>query len=44
MPPAHENPIQRRAALWTLVIAVLIWLPAAFLMGRSLLIHNILGG
>lgn len=30
----------RRSALWTLVIAVILWLPAAFLMGRSLLINN----
>ncbi|OGO42625.1 MAG: hypothetical protein A2W36_01530 [Chloroflexi bacterium RBG_16_58_14] len=30
----------RSSALWTLVIAVILWLPAAFLMGRSLLINN----
>lgn len=30
----------RRSALWTLAIAILLWLPAAYLMGRSLLIHN----
>jgi succinate dehydrogenase / fumarate reductase cytochrome b subunit len=44
LPQAWKIAAQRRAALWTLIIAVLIWLPAAFLMGRSLLIHNILGG
>lgn len=32
--------MQRKAALWTLAIAVVLWLPAAFWMGRSLLIHN----
>lgn len=31
---------QERTALVTLVVAILLWLPAAFLMGRSLIIHN----
>jgi succinate dehydrogenase / fumarate reductase cytochrome b subunit len=31
---------QRKSAYWSLAIAVLLWLPAAFLMGRSLLVHN----
>jgi succinate dehydrogenase / fumarate reductase cytochrome b subunit len=31
---------QRRTAVWTLGVAILLWLPAAFLMGRSLLINN----
>jgi succinate dehydrogenase / fumarate reductase cytochrome b subunit len=31
---------QRSTAIWTLAIAILLWLPAAFLMGRSLLINN----
>jgi succinate dehydrogenase / fumarate reductase cytochrome b subunit len=31
---------QRKSAYWSLVIAVLLWLPAAFLMGRSMLVHN----
>jgi succinate dehydrogenase / fumarate reductase cytochrome b subunit len=31
---------QRSTALWTLAIAILLWLPAAFWMGRSLLVHN----
>jgi succinate dehydrogenase / fumarate reductase cytochrome b subunit len=31
---------QRRTAVWTLAIAILLWLPAAFWMGRSLLVHN----
>jgi succinate dehydrogenase / fumarate reductase cytochrome b subunit len=32
--------MQRRSAVWTLGIAILLWLPAAYLMGRSLLVHN----
>lgn len=31
---------QRRTARTTLVISLILWLPAAFLMARSLLIHN----
>lgn len=31
---------QRKSAYWSLAIAVLLWLPAAFLMGRSMLVHN----
>ena len=31
---------QEKTALVTLVVAILLWLPAAFLMGRSLIIHN----
>ncbi len=31
---------QRNSARWTLAVSVLLWLPAAFWMGRSLLIHN----
>lgn len=31
---------QRKTALWSLILAVLLWLPAAYMMGRSLLIHN----
>jgi succinate dehydrogenase / fumarate reductase cytochrome b subunit len=33
-------PIQRRSVVLTLSISILLWLPAAFLMGRNLLIHN----
>lgn len=33
-------PIQRRSVVLTLAISILLWLPAAFLMGRSLLVHN----
>jgi succinate dehydrogenase / fumarate reductase cytochrome b subunit len=31
---------QRKSAKWTLVISILLWLPAAYIMGRSLLEHN----
>ena len=31
---------QRTTAQWSLALAVILWLPAAFLMGRSLLVHN----
>jgi succinate dehydrogenase / fumarate reductase cytochrome b subunit len=31
---------QRRTAVWGLAIAILLWLPAAFLMGRAILVHN----
>ncbi len=31
---------QRKSAVWTLVLAIMLWLPAAFWMGRSLVIHN----
>jgi succinate dehydrogenase / fumarate reductase cytochrome b subunit len=32
--------MQRRSAYWALGIAVLLWLPAALLMSRSMLINN----
>jgi succinate dehydrogenase / fumarate reductase cytochrome b subunit len=31
---------QRRSAKWTFGISILLWLPAAYIMGRSLLTHN----
>jgi succinate dehydrogenase / fumarate reductase cytochrome b subunit len=31
---------QEKTALTTLAVAVLLWLPAAFMMGRSLVLHN----
>lgn len=34
----------RRSVGWVLAVAFLLWLPAAYLMGRSLIVHNILGG
>jgi succinate dehydrogenase / fumarate reductase cytochrome b subunit len=33
-------PVQRRAVLWTLAISLVIWVPAAWIMMRNLLIHN----
>lgn len=32
--------MNRKSAVWTLAIAVVLWLPAAYWMGRSMLIHN----
>lgn len=32
--------MQRRTAIWVLTIAILLWLPAAFLMTRSMLVNN----
>lgn len=32
--------MNRKSTIWTLAIAVVLWLPAAFWMGRSMLIHN----
>ena len=32
--------VQRKTAVWTLAIAIVLWLPALFLMGRALLVHN----
>lgn len=35
----RENP-QRKGFYFTLTVSMLLWLPAAFLMGRSMLEHN----
>lgn len=35
---------QRSAFRWVTGLAVVLWLPAAFLMGRALVVHNFLGG
>ncbi|MGD8759709.1 MAG: hypothetical protein PVJ07_05615 [Anaerolineales bacterium] len=35
---------QKRSIYWVLGLAVLLWLPAAYLMGRKLIQHTILGG
>jgi succinate dehydrogenase cytochrome b subunit len=32
--------VQARSALFTLAVAIVLWLPAAFLMARNLLINN----
>jgi len=39
-PRLWEMSTQNKTALLTLAVAVVLWLPAAFLMGRNLLIHN----
>jgi len=39
-PKAWRIPSERTSAIWTIVISLIIWLPAAFIMGRNLLIHN----
>ncbi len=35
---------QRRSFWWTLGLSIALWLPAAYLMGRSMFIHNFGGG
>lgn len=39
-PKLWRNPSQDQSASITLVVAVVLWLPAAFVMGRNLLVHN----
>ena len=39
-PQRWQVSMQHRSAIITLVIAILLWLPAAFIMARSLLINN----
>ncbi len=39
-PESWRASSQSKTALVTLAIAILLWLPAAFIMGRNLLIHN----
>lgn len=38
-PASWTIPRQRRAARWTLILSVLIWLPAAFIMLNTMLAH-----
>ena len=33
--------MQPKVALWSLIIAIVLWLPAAFLMARAIVIHNL---
>ncbi len=33
-------PSERKSAIWTLVITLVIWLPSVAIMGRNLLINN----
>ena len=39
-PQRWQASMQSKSAVITLVIAILLWLPAAFIMARSLLINN----
>ncbi|HVN53336.1 MAG TPA: hypothetical protein VMT46_03320 [Anaerolineaceae bacterium] len=39
-PRGWTIPSERMSVLWTLGITLVIFLPAAFIMGRNLLIHN----
>ena len=32
---------QRKSAIWVLALSILLWLPAAFLMGRAIVVHNL---
>ena len=42
-PRLWQRGIQRPSVIWVLVIAVLLWLPAAIWMGRNLIVFNFLG-
>ena len=39
-PQSWQANVQEKSVLITLIISILLWLPAAYLMGRSLLVHN----
>jgi len=39
-PRLWKEGVQQPTAIWTLVISIIIWLPAFFLMARNLLINN----
>lgn len=32
---------ERISTMWVLVISIVLWLPAAFIMGRSLILHSL---
>ncbi len=39
--PKHWSiPSERKTATWTLVISLVLWLPAAVVMGRNILVFN----
>ena len=43
--PALWNEERQRSSFWwTIGLSVALWLPAAYLMGRSLIVHNFGGG
>jgi len=39
-PAGWRTGVEARTALITLAVAFILWLPAAYLMGRSMLVHN----
>ncbi len=43
-PRLWRRETERSVVLWTLTVAILLWLPAAYLMGRSLIKYNLAGG
>jgi len=43
-PHLWQEKSQRTSLTWTFALAILLWLPAAFLMGRALIVHNFMGG
>lgn len=43
-PSLWREPSQRTAFYTTLVLSFLLWLPAAFVMGRNLVVNNFGGG
>ncbi len=42
-PNLWQERYQHTTVRWTLAVSLLLWLPAAFIMGRALYVHNILG-
>lgn len=39
-PIGWRTSVQAKSAIFTLGLAIVLWLPAAYIMGRKLLIHN----
>lgn len=39
-PKFWSIPNARKTAAWTLAVAILLWLPALYIMGKSLLVNN----
>jgi succinate dehydrogenase / fumarate reductase, cytochrome b subunit len=40
-PKQWNIPRNRQSVLVTLIVAIILWLPAAFMMGRSLILNNL---
>ena len=38
-----EKP-QRTSVHWIIAVSFILWLPAAYIMGRNLIVHNFMGG